>query len=430
MALDDKHHAEIAALETRAAEADRAGREHDAISLRGKILEIDPNHARTLSALGQYSFRNGNLAAARTAFQRVADTDGTDVRHWINLALVCQLQKDEAAEEAAITQALVTDPMDMLALVMRGNLMERRGNKHLAARAYGAAATVAPAVERLNPDLRPAIEHARAFRERYDREFGEFMDQFLAPHYKTFSGERLDRFSDSFDIMIGRKRRYDSFSQLHHYPGLPVIEFFDRARFPWLDAFEAATDEIREEFLAAQPNGRSEPYIAYSDDVPHNQWAALNNSADWSAFHLFKRGNLVAENANRCPKTMALLKTAPQPIQQERTPAAMFSCLKPKTHIPPHTGVSNVRLVTHVPLIVPPDCGFRVGNTTRGWEPGKAFVFDDTIEHEAWNESDQLRVVLIFDIWHPDLSEAERAMVGVLSDGMNAFSQGEGGFDL
>ncbi len=84
--------------------------------------------------------------------------------------------------------------------------------------------------------------------------------------------------------------------------------------------------------------------------------------------------------------------------------------------------MTNVRLVTHLPLIVPENCAFRVGNDTRQWIPGKAWVFDDTIEHEARNDSDKLRVVLIFDIWHPHLTPPERAMISGLSAAMNAFS--------
>ena len=83
----------------------------------------------------------------------------------------------------------------------------------------------------------------------------------------------------------------------------------------------------------------------------------------------------------------------------------------PRTHIPPHTGVTNTRLTVHLPLIVPPNCGFRVGSETREWVPGKAWVFDDTIEHEAWNRSDAPRAVLIFDIWNPILTAAERDLV-------------------
>ena len=96
-------------------------------------------------------------------------------------------------------------------------------------------------------------------------------------------------------MMLGRKRRYDSQSMLHHYPGLPAIEFFEREDFPWLDQFEAATDAIRDEFLQILDTETGfTPYITYPDDVPLNQWAELNNSPNWSAFHLFKKGALVA----------------------------------------------------------------------------------------------------------------------------------------
>jgi aspartyl/asparaginyl beta-hydroxylase (cupin superfamily) len=213
---------------------------------------------------------------------------------------------------------------------------------------------------------------------------------------------------------------------IYHFPTLAPIEFFDRADFPWLDPIEAGADAIRDEFLAilAAEEGFT-PYITYPPDVPHNQWAELNNSPRWSAFHLYKLGKLVAENAAKCPTTMRLVDDhAPKPDQPGRTPSAMFSLLKPRTRIPPHTGVTNVRLVTHLALIIPEDCGFRVGNDTREWVPGKAWVFDDTIEHEAWNDSDKLRVVLIFDIWHPHLTAPERALVTALSAGVNEFTSG------
>ena len=99
--------------------------------------------------------------------------------------------------------------------------------------------------------------------------------------------------------------------------------------------------------------------------------------------------------------------------------------LAPKTRIPPHTGVANTRLVCHLPLIVPAGCGFRCGATSVQWTEGEAFVFDDTIEHEAWNDSDQLRVVLIFDLWPPALREAERqAVASVISAAGVGFGSG------
>ncbi len=418
---------EIGALEAQAFRAAQAGSDDEAERFWNRILELDPSHARTLTALGQRAFRRGDMPSARAAFQRLVDTDGTDAQQWIHLAITCRNLGDEQAEEAAIQRALSVAPTDLVGLILRANFLERKGKSHEAARAYGAVAAVAPPVERLHPELRPAVSQALASVEKYNREFAAFLDERLDAHQRTFAGADLRRFRDSVDIMVGRKKRYDSQSVVYHYPQLAPIEFFDRADFPWLDPLEAATDDIRNEFLAVLDAEEGfTPYISYPQDVPQNQFAELNNSPRWSAFHLYKLGTRVEENASRCPTTMKLLEGAPQPDQPGRTPASMFSLLKPRTRIPPHTGVTNVRLVTHVPLIIPADCGFRVGNDTRQWIPGKAWVFDDTIEHEAWNMSDKLRVVLIFDIWHPHLTPPEREMITALAAAVNAF-QGDAG---
>jgi aspartyl/asparaginyl beta-hydroxylase (cupin superfamily) len=94
-----------------------------------------------------------------------------------------------------------------------------------------------------------------------------------------------------------------------------------------------------------------------------------------------------------------------------RAPAVFFSILKAGKTIPPHTGVTNVRAIVHLPLIVPEGCTFRVGGETRSWAEGEASVFDDTIEHEAHNPTAEDRAILILDVWNPYLSEAERAMI-------------------
>jgi aspartyl/asparaginyl beta-hydroxylase (cupin superfamily) len=312
-----------------------------------------------------------------------------NLQHWLREAVACRARKDTAGEEAAITRALTADPMDLLALILRADLLERQGKRHEAAQAYSAVIAVAPPIERLHPDLHAALGRAAAFREKYGEELALFLENFLAPHLAAHRDARLDRFRAAVDIMLGRRHRYESRSAIFHYPGLPAIEFFDRELFPWLDAFEQATAEIRAEFLAVLESEEGfAPYITYPADVPHNQWVELNNSPRWSAFHMYKMGARIDANADRCPRTMKLLQSVPQPQMPGRTPSAMFSLLKPRTRIPPHNGVTNARLVVHVPLIVPEKCGFRVGNDVREWVPGKAWVFDDTIEHEAWNDSD------------------------------------------
>jgi aspartyl/asparaginyl beta-hydroxylase (cupin superfamily) len=421
----------VKSLEAQLMRASGAGQQAEVARLWQHILECDPDHVGALAAVGQNAFRVGDLARARGLLARLVEVDGSDQQQWLNLAIVCQSQQDEVGEAAAISGALRQDPRDMLALFLRANLLERQGKAHAAATAYGAVVSVAPPLEQLAPQLRPAVIQSQTYAEKYNHQFGSFMDQFLATHRSGMRGENLKRFDESVDIMFGRKKRYDSQSMLFHYPGLAPITFFEREEFPWLDPIEAATADIRHEFLQVLSREQGfGPYLTYSDDQPLNQFGELNNSLRWSAFHLLQNGQRVEANAAQCPLTMQALQHAPQPEQAGRTPSAMFSLLKPHTRIPPHVGVSNVRMVVHLPLIIPGQCGFRVGNDTREWVPGKAWVFDDTIEHEAWNDSDQLRVVLIFDIWHPHLSAAERAMISAMAQGIHAFSDDSGSFAL
>jgi aspartate beta-hydroxylase len=109
-----------------------------------------------------------------------------------------------------------------------------------------------------------------------------------------------------------------------------------------------------------------------------------------------------------------------------RGPTAFFSILEPHTKIPPHTGVTNTRVTVHLPLIVPPGCAFRVGGETREWKVGTAWVFDDTIEHEAWNDSDAPRAILIFDVWNPELTVLECDLVRETTIALSQYHEVEG----
>ena len=199
-------------------------------------------------------------------------------------------------------------------------------------------------------------------------------------------------------------------------PQLPAIPFFDREHFPWLPRLEAATEMIRAELLALMDAGMPgfAPYISFPAGAPLNQWAELNDNREWSSLWLWRDGERQEESIARCPRTAALLEELPMADQPGFAPTALFSALAPRTRIPPHTGSTNARLLVHLPLILPGPARFRVGNMEREWRVGEAWCFDDSIEHEAWNEAAQTRVILIFDIWNPLLSEAERELLSVL----------------
>src|SRR5579862_1517663 len=178
-----------------------------------------------------------------------------------------------------------------------------------------------------------------------------------------------------------------------------------------------ALADIRSELLAVLAEGDAalDPYVAFPGGMPMEQWRELNNSRRWGVYSLWREGQAYPEHIARCPKTVKALADVPRWDVPGNGPTALFSILDARTRIPAHTGPVNTRLVVHLPLIVPPGCGFRVGGQMREWVPGKAFVFDDSINHEAWNDSDLPRAVLIFDIWSPYLSEAERELTRALT---------------
>ena len=208
-------------------------------------------------------------------------------------------------------------------------------------------------------------------------------------------------------------------------PRLPAIPFFERSDFPQLDVLEENTDVIRDELMHALETASDAfvPYIQYQPGDPVNQWAELDHSDRWSTLHLWKGGEPVQENLARVPKTAAALEAAGLADIDGVCPNVVFSALAPKTHIPPHHGETNARLIGHLPLIVPEHCKLRVGFDEREWEVGKIMVFDDTLEHEARNDSDELRVVLIFDVWNPLLTDEERGLVSSLASLSRQFGE-------
>jgi aspartyl/asparaginyl beta-hydroxylase (cupin superfamily) len=146
----------------------------------------------------------------------------------------------------------------------------------------------------------------------------------------------------------------------------------------------------------------------------------LVDNPTWSAFYLWKNGAPVAENIALCPRTAEVGARLPLAKLPSRSPSVLFSLLQPGAHIPPHCGLVNTRLIGHLPLIVPPGCSFRVGYEIRDWREGEAWVFDDTIEHEAWNHSSRTRVILLFEVWRPELAQAEREAVQSLFSALDA----------
>ena len=342
----------------------------------------------------------------------------------MQLALAFRALGDFPAALEAIDAALVIDPYLLLALLSKGWLLEKLGRAREAAAVYRNALKITPPDARLSPALKAPVERAREAVRADSEAAVAFVEERLAEIRARHGGEDLKRFDISRDAFLAGRKVYVPEPALLHYPMLPAEQFLDRRHFPWLEQLEAATGTIREELLVVlrEDLEQMEPYIQYPPGVPVNQWVELNHSPRWNSYFLWKDGVKDEAHCARCPNTSALLDALPLLRQSGFGPTAMFSVLAPRTHIPPHNGSTNTRCLVHLPLILPGPSRFRVGNETRDWKMGEAWVFDDTIEHEAWNDADQTRVILILDVWNPYLTEAERELVSAMMAAKNAFT--------
>jgi aspartate beta-hydroxylase len=376
------------------------------------VLARDPANARALNSLGNLLVNSGDAAGGRVLLERAVAAEKNVPALWFNLSMAYRAENNLASELAALQQALTLDPYFIHALVNKAVAFERNGQLRDAARAYrNALGTVGDARD-LPASVATALAHGKILVENQQQALLDHLHAKLSTARADVAADQLGRFDESLDILSGKKKYQPQVPTFYAYPSLPPIAFYERTHFPWLADVESVWQTMRAELQAALADDAAfVPYVAHPDGAPLNQWAELNNSRKWSAYFLHNNGRRVDDHAARCPATMAALALAQQPDIAGNAPNAFFSHLLPHTHIPPHTGMTNTRLVVHLPLIVPQGCHFRVGNHTRVWEEGKAWVFDDTIEHEAHNTSDESRIILIFDIWNPLLSETERHLI-------------------
>lgn len=384
-------------------------------------MSTPPAEVRLQVQAALAALRGGRHAEARRLFEQVVAAGQADASVHLGLAYACLGAQDPAAALAATDRVLALDPRNLRALLLKADHLQRSGDLRAATGYYQAVVKVASSQGQLPADLAREVARAQSMCERHAAQFEASLRERLEP--LGLEDAPAERFAQSLDILFGRRRIYVQEPRNYFFPGLPQVQFYPRAGFPWLDAVEAATDDIREELRAVmREDSAFAPYVQSVPGRPRPQGNAMLDNPDWGAFYLWKDGALVPENAARCPRTLAALEGAPLCRLPDRSPSILFSMLRPHTRIPPHNGLVNTRLICHLPLIVPPGCGFRVGNDTREWVEGKAWVFDDSIDHEAWNDSDRTRVILLFEIWRPELSERERALVQAMFSAIDEHS--------
>lgn len=377
--------------------------------------------ARALAAL-----RAGDVATARRLLESELAEKPAQPPLEMALAAACARLSEFPAALAAVEGLLDREPRHFGALILKADILDAMGERRRAASFYQGALEIAPPEAQRTPDIAQAVARAQSRLAQSAGDYEAYLKQALGE--KGFlTGSRASHYEQALDILFGKRQLYFQQPRQFYFPGLPQIQFYEREDFDWVGALEAQTDPIRREAEAMlEDEAAFQPYIHARKDEPRLRETQLYENTDWSACYLVRDGAPVPGIAERCPQTMKALESVPLCDIPGKMPAVLFSLLRPKTQIEPHHGMYNTRLICHLPLIVPEGCRLRVGNETRDWREGEMLIFDDSIEHAAYNDSDRLRVVLLFDIWRPELSESDREFLRAIFAAIEAFPAGAG----
>ena len=329
-------------------------------------------------------------------------------------------------DETTIDGLLEREPRNIPALVDKADLRASDGDDRAAAAFYKAALREAASAQSLPASLRPVIERAQAGFARCEARFDVYLDQALAAAgFPT--GHRPARFQESLELMRGRRETRLDLQQptSYYFPGLPQRRYYERAELPSATEIEGSTGAIREELLAYLASGEDgfAPYMVNDPTRPRTDFHGLVDNPDWSTLYLYREGRRAPGAAERFPQTLAAVEALDLARITVRAPSILFSRLAAGAQIPPHHGVMNARLICHLPLIVPPGCGFRVGGEIRSWREGELLLFDDTVEHEAWNRGNSDRIILIFDVWRPEVTADERRAIVALFEAVDGYGR-------
>ena len=383
-------------------------------------MPLSRAEAESLARASAAALQAGRAAEARDGFDRLAAAGQANIQIWLLLAYSCRQLGDTAGADRAADEVLRRDERNIRALIVKGDSRQAAGDDRSAASFFGKALKLAAQSSQLPPDLTAELERVDRMIKRFAERSRESLEAGLVKAGFDRAA-RTPRFQESIDILLEEKQVYFQQPSVYYFPRLPQIQYYEPSEFDWAASIEAAAGEIRAELEAVlEEDGLFRPYLQAQANRPRYDFHGLLDNPAWSTLHLWENGAPVEANVARFPKTFSILQQAPLVDMGVRAPSILFSLLKPGARIAPHNGMINTRLICHLPLIVPPNCGFRVGNEVRAWEEGKLLVFDDTIEHEAWNDSDRDRVVLIFDVWRPELTLEERRAVTAIFEAIDS----------
>jgi len=189
------------------------------------------------------------------------------------------------------------------------------------------------------------------------------------------------------------------------FSGLTALEWHSPSQFPWTNILNEHYAQIKEEYLSVS-NTQSNLERIQSN---------VSEGGEWNSFYFYNQGRRIDENCKRCPITTRVLESIEPLMSNCGLGYVYFSVIGPGTHITSHCGPTNLRLRCHLPLIVPEGCAMRVGDTVKRWDEGQCVIFDDSFNHEVWHKGTEgNRVVLLIDVWHPELTDYEKKVIKLL----------------
>lgn len=367
-----------------------------------------------LIAEGMAALAARDAARAADLLRAAAEAEPANMP-WPALANAEMALGNHDAAEVAIERQLQLATRDVGALLIKGHLREKAGDARAASTFYQAALNQIAVDGQFPPALAPLRAHAQSYIASSGNEFEAHLREAIGTDLSPAMTEAVELLSGKREVDLQQPKVF-------YYPGLPQRRFYDAGDFPWFEPMLALVPQMQAELAAVLETG-GEGFAPYVEQ--HRHRPAPNNpllgKQDWSAFHFWRNGAVVEENAARCPATMEALSHAPLPRVPGRSPNAHWSRLLPGAHIAPHFGMLNTRLICHIPILTAPDCFLRVGSETRGWLDGVPLVFDDSINHEAKNDGPQQRVILLFEIWRPEIPEEDRAAISRIFEAIGEY---------
>ena len=388
-----------------------------ALDLSAALIDSDPTNADFLSLRAAALMTSGNAHAAVDLLGGPAHAPAAPFAIKAALAMCQRAAGDLEGAAHMFRSALAERANDFALRLAFAECLDLQHDVDAAVAEYFHAVNDAQRMGRWLSDA----STAPAMRERVKRAMNvidvgrhALFERVLQPHVDAFGTDSMARVAEALQIYLGTQdpperdpRQQPKFFWM---PELPPTPFFGRAQFAWYSALEAATPFIQDELRAVLDSSRElTPFLQIDDKRAEDDYLGGDpERRAWDGFFFYRHGERFPDAHAACPNTSQALAHVPLTQVADHAPEVLFSVLAPQTHIKPHHGVTNTRVVTHLPLLIPQgDCKLVVGDAEHAWQEGRCITFDDTFLHEAWNRTDQRRVVLILDTWNPYLMPEE-----------------------